>query len=85
MLSTLIQAYCWIALFTAVSIWAGWTFTGSKENYRYLNDRLVLVSEGKTSLYVTGFLMVWVLGSLLWPITYYCRVSDVLREGRSKQ
>lgn len=84
MLSYFIAAYPWIALFTAASIWFGWTFTGSKENYRYLHARLLLISGRGRGWYITGFLFVWVLGSVLWPVTYYCRLCDVFRELRSK-
>lgn len=79
MLSSLIEGYLWIAVFTFFSILYEWRFTGTESDYALLREKLTQLAESSTGWFIFGYLFVLLCGSLLWWYTYYCRICDVWR------
>lgn len=77
MMMQFIAYYCWVMFFTAVSILFELPFTGSKTDYAYLKARMSVGSKGSMGWYIFTLFFVIVVGSFLWPITFYCRLKDL--------
>lgn len=79
MLSHLLTAYLWVAMFTALSVTLEWPFTGSKENYRAIRWKLTVSFEDSPRWCAVAYLVFLLGATFLWPYVYWYRAKDVLR------
>ena len=84
MLTQVFGVYVCIALFTALSIVMEWTFTGSKTDYWNIRFKLRVANETNPGWYTFTYVLVVLIGSVMWPYVYWYRTKDVIRAVRSK-